>query len=335
LRDKRYSLGLLKEMTWLSGTESSFARAEETMVRIGHLKISDSTIWRRKEEWGARFLAVEEEQRHKANTPCSAHAFRAHALGSEKRMGMSIDGTKVHIRAEGWKELKVACCFDIEVYPTRNKDTGEWENLAHATHNEYVAHLGGPEVFGQKAWALAKRRGWEWAKDHQVIGDGAPWIWNLTQDYYYDAQQTLDYYHGTEHLAHVAALLHGEETPAYKRWYKAAHKALYQGHAELIAQKVVQEAAERSPEVAAGLLKEADYLETHKRRMQYQELRENDYVIGSGMVESAGKQFKARFCGPGMRWNRTGLERLIPIRAAVMGGSFDTMWHTVRNSPPT
>jgi hypothetical protein len=37
-------------------------------------------------------------------------------------------------------------------------------------------------VFGQKAWALAKRRGWEWAKDHQVIGDGAPWIWNLTQD---------------------------------------------------------------------------------------------------------------------------------------------------------
>ena len=31
------------------------------------------------------------------------------------------------------------------------------------------------------------------------------------------------------------------------------------------------------------------------------ELREEGYVIGSGMVESGVKRFKARFCGPGMR----------------------------------
>ena len=334
MEDKRYSLGLLKEMTWLSGTVNSFERAQEVMARIGHLAVSDSTIWRRKEYWGARFLAVEEEEQSKANTPCSVHTFRARVLGSEKRLGISIDGTKAHIRDEGWKELKVGCCFDIEVYPTRDKETGEWQNLAHATHNQYVAYLGGPEVFGHKAWALAKRRGWEWAKDHQAIGDGAPWIWNLVQDYYYDAQQALDWYHGTEHLAHVAVLLHGEETPAGKRWYRSAQTALYQGHAESIAHKVSRAATEYPKEVATELRKQADYLQTHKRRMQYQELRENGYVIGSGMVESGGKQFKARFCGPGMRWNREGLERLIPIRAAVMSGSFDTMWHAACNSPP-
>jgi hypothetical protein len=95
-------------------------------------------------------------------------------------------------------------------------------------------------------------------------------------------------------------------------------------------------AAQECPEaVAAEVCKEAAYLETHKRRMHYQELREDGYVIGSGMVESGGKQFKARFCGPGMRWNRSGIERLIPIRAAVMGGTFDSMWHKVYNSPPT
>jgi hypothetical protein len=80
--------------------------------------------------------------------------------------------------------------------------------------------------------------------------------------------------------------------------------------------------------------KEAAYLETHKRRMQYLELREEGYVIGSGMVESGAKQFKSRFCGPGMRWNRTGLERLIPIRAAIMSGCFDTMWQAAYSSPP-
>jgi hypothetical protein len=51
------------------------------------------------------------------------------------------------------------------------------------------------------------------------------------------------------------------------------------------------------------------------------------------MVESGGKQFKARFCGPGMRWNREGIKRLIPIRAAIMSSRFDTTWQAAYNSP--
>jgi hypothetical protein len=322
-------------MVWLSGTEKSFAHAEDVMRRIGHIEVSDSSIWRRKEMWGERFKEVEEVERVRANTLGSVAAFRARLLGSKQRLGVSMDGTMVHIRKEGWKELKVGCCFEIDVYPTRVRDTGDWEDLAHATHNQYVAHLGGPEAFGQKLWTLAKVRGCEGACDRQVIGDGAPWIWNLAGEHFYDAQQALDWYHVTEHLAAVATLLYGEGTLACKRWYKLAKKALYEGHAEAVAAKLTL-AAEECPEaVAAEVCKEAAYLETHKRRMHYQELREDGYVIGSGMVESGGKQFKARFCGPGMRWNRSGIERLIPIRAAVMGGTFDSMWHKVYNSPPT
>ena len=78
----------------------------------------------------------------------------------------------------------------------------------------------------------------------------------------------------------------------------------------------------------------AGYFQTHHRRMQYMELREEGYVIGSGMVESGGKQFKARFCGPGMRWNRSGIERLIPIRAAILSECFDSAWQTAYHSPP-
>ena len=67
--------------------------------------------------------------------------------------------------------------------------------------------------------------------------------------------------------------------------------------------------------------------------MQYMEFREDGFPIGSGMVESAAKQFKARFTGPGMRWSRNGLQRLIPIRAAVLSDSFDLLWASVFNSP--
>jgi hypothetical protein len=331
LQDKHYSPGLLKEIVWLSGTEKSFAHAEEVMERIGHLAISDSSVWRRKEQWGEVFKEVEDTERQRANTPSGANAFRERVHGSQQRIGVSMDGTMVHIRDEGWKELKVGCSFDIEVYPTWNKETQEWEDLAHAVGNRYVAHLGGAEVFGQMLWAEAKRRGWESAADRQVVGDGAPWVWNQVQDHFYDARQAVDWYHALEHLSDSARLLHEEGTPAARKWYKAAEKALYQGHAEQIAAALSEAAAGYPQEVADKLQNQAEYLDTHKRRMQYLELREEGYVIGSGMVESGGKQFKSRFCGPGMRWSRDGIERLIPIRAATMGGCFDAAWHTAYN----
>jgi hypothetical protein len=333
LKDKRYSEGVLKEMVWLSGVVDSFAEAERVFERIGHLAISDSSIWRRKEVWGEQFRAVEAAQREEANVLSSASQFRERVQGSEKRLGVSMDGTMVYIRDEGWKELKVGCSFEIEVLPTWNKETQEWEDLAHAVNNDYVAHLGGPEVLGQMLWAQAQQRGWEQAKDKQVIGDGAAWVWNITQDYFYDAQQTVDWYHATEHLSDIATLLRGEGTPAAKRWYKSAQTTLYQGHAERLASELNQVAADYPEDVARALRKEAGYLDKHKRRMQYLEMREEGYLIGSGMVESGGKQFKSRFCGAGMRWDREGIKRLIPIRAAIMGSRFDATWQLAYNLP--
>ena len=320
-------------MVWLSGAVDSFAEAEKVFKRIGHLTISDSNIWRRKEKWGERFKTIAEAEREKANTPASAGEFHERVLGSEKRIGVSMDGTMVHIRGEGWKELKVGCSFDIKVFPTWNKESQEWEDLAHAVDNRYVAHLGGPELFGQLLWAEAKRRGWEGAADKEVVGDGAPWIWNLVQDHFYDAREAVDWYHALEHLADTAGLLYEEGTPAAKKWYKSTEKALYQGHAERIAEELLEVAANYREEVADKLRNQATYLNTHKRRMQYLELREDGYVIGSGMVESGGKQFKSRFCGPGMRWSRSGIERLIPIRAAIMSRCFDKAWHAAYNAP--
>jgi hypothetical protein len=106
LRDTHYSEGVLKEMVWLSGDAHSFGDAEEVFKRIGHLAISDTSIWRRKEEWGERYKEIEEAEREKANTPAGAYEFQERVHGSEKRIGVGIDGTMVHIRDEGWKELK-------------------------------------------------------------------------------------------------------------------------------------------------------------------------------------------------------------------------------------
>jgi hypothetical protein len=68
--------------------------------------------------------------------------------------------------------------------------------------------------------------------------------------------------------------------------------------------------------------------------MQYLETREDGLPIGSGMVESGIEQFHARLTGPGMRWNRDGVERLLPIWAAVLSQRFDQVWNAVYNLPP-
>ena len=92
--------------------------------------------------------------------------------------------------------------------------------------------------------------------------------------------------------------------------------------------------ARDQPAVAEEREKEVGYFRNNQRRMNYLEMRAEGYPIGSGMVESAAKQYKARFCGSGMRWSRRGAERLLPVRTAIMSGRFDNMWHLAYNSPP-
>ncbi|MBK8049287.1 MAG: hypothetical protein IPK16_20525 [Anaerolineales bacterium] len=127
----------------------------------------------------------------------------------------------------------------------------------------------------------------------------------------------------------AARLLLQEGTPAYNRWLKRRKTLLYQGHAEKIAKELEKAATKQ----AAALTTAAGYFQTNKLRMDYIEMREQEWPIGSGMVESGAKQFKARFCGAGMRWSRKGAQNLLPIRAAVLSGRFDEMWTAAQNLP--
>ncbi len=333
LVEKHWSEGLAKDAVWLSGI-MDFEEAEEVLQRIGQVSISDSSIWRRAQEWGRRFREIVEAERIRANTLPEAWWETLHR-GSRPvgRMGVGMDGTMIHIRGEGWKELKVGCVFDVAVYPALDRHTGDIVELAHAVNNSYVAHLGGPEVFGQMVWAEAQRRGWEQASDTEVVADGAPWIWNLADDYFYDSRRIVDWYHATEHLAAAARLIKGEGTPAAKRWYNAQATVLFQGQAVRVAQMLEVE-ARRQPAIAEELEKEAQYFRNNQRRMNYLEMREEGWAIGSGMVESGAKQFKARFAGSGMHWSRSGAENLLPVRAAILSGRFDDLWQQAYNSPP-
>lgn len=108
---------------------------------------------------------------------------------------------------------------------------------------------------------------------------------------------------------------------------------LYQGQVWQVVRAIKRLAAQHL-QAAQELRKQAGYFERNKRRMQYMELREDGFPIGSGMVESGCKRFRARLTGSGMRWSRAGAERMIPVRAAILSNRFDEVWSAVYNSPP-
>ena len=92
------------------------------------------------------------------------------------------------------------------------------------------------------------------------------------------------------------------------------------------------------PERAEALGKAATYFSNNRDRMQYQDLREESWPIGSGVVESGVKQFKARVTGPGMRWSRAGAQNMLVLRAAILSGQkrFDDLWsRAYKNLPPS
>ena len=218
LKGTHWSEGVAKLAVWLSGL-IDFEQAAEVLERVGQIVISDSSIWRQVQKWGEKFQELEEKHVLPASQSGTALA---------PRMGVSMDGTMINIRQEGWKEVKVGCVFEVALGPAKDGRTGEMVELAHAKRNSYVAHLGGPERFGELVWAEARRRGWEHASDSEVVGDGAPWVWNTTATYFYNSWQVVDWYHATEHLWSAADNLYGVGTPETQRWFRKWETPLYQ-----------------------------------------------------------------------------------------------------------
>jgi hypothetical protein len=336
-----WSEGLEREAVYVSAAVGSFELAKSILKRIGQIEVSQPSIWRCTQAAGERFQTLEAYERARAGALPEAWQPVSRSAVADQRMGVALDGVMLHVREEGWKETKVGCVFEVALAPSQDPVTHETVETAHAVHNSYVAHLGGPEVTGELTWAEARRRGWEQAQDTVVLGDGAPWIWNQAALHFGTSLQVVDWYHAKQHLTTAAALLKAEGTPAFVRWLNSRETLLYQGQAARIADELDQAVSQGAPH-AETLAREAAFFRHNQLRMNYLEMREEGWpiacggrcAIGSGMVESAAKQFKTRFCGPGMRWSRKGAENLLPIRAALLSGRFDQMWAAAKNPPP-
>lgn len=315
LNTTAYSQQMAHKMVWLSGL-LPYEQCAAVFKEIGERFIPASSIWRQTQYHGERLQAHVKQQQEQVSVervvlPDARHD---HA----QRKAMSMDGGMVNIRGEGWRELKVGAVFDVETRLERNPQTKELEELAHGVNLHYTAVLGSKADFTPALWALAVEHDLPTARERAVLGDGAAWIWNVAEDVCPDGRQIVDWFHAVQHLADAATALFPNDNDAQQRqrWFKIHKDHLYMGRTH----KIIAALHKREQADLTG------YFETHQRRMQYLEFREDGFPIGSGTVESGVKQFKQRLTGAGMRWKADNAQRMLVIRAAVLGNDFSDLW---------
>jgi len=302
-------------MVWLSGL-LPYEQCQAVFEEVGERIIPASSIWRQTQRHGERLQRYVEQQRNQVSVERVVLPDALHDHNQPK--ALSMDGGMVNIRGEGWRELKVGAVFDVETRLERNPQTRQLEAMAHGVNVHYSAVLGSKEAFTPALWALAVEHKLPTAKARAVVADGAAWIWNVAEDVCPDGRQIVDWFHAVQHLTNAANVLYPDQQDATQRalWLKTYKEHLYMGRIH----KIIAVLRRRNCDHWAG------YFERHQRRMQYLEFREEGFPIGSGTVESGVKQFKQRLTGTGMRWKAVNANRMLLIRAAVLGNEFSALW---------
>jgi hypothetical protein len=300
-------------MVWLS-TQMTYEAAAEVFERIGRRQIPSVSIWRQTQKHGQRLEQIEQQKMQQVSVERVVLPIQRGA--PLERKGIRMDGGMVNIRGEGWKEFKVGTIFDVEQRWERDPATRDLLQIPHGVGMVYAAVLGSASEFAPVLWKLAFEQHIPQADDTSVTADGAEWIWNLVRDLFPDSLQIIDWFHACQQLSLASSALFPLNPDRATRWYAHRLDDLFLGAAASIALELE----------CADLPEHARYFRIHQRRMQYQEFREEGYPIGSGTVESAVKQFKARLTGAGMRWSRDGARQMLMLRASALDHSFDARW---------
>lgn len=286
-----------------------FAHASSLLYRLCGIAVPTSTVWEQVEREGAKLQDWYERQQQYSSPERTRWEERYYDPRACK--SISMDGGMVHIRTEGWKEFKVGCVSNIKT--DWSKPEGRTVRLGDSA---YTAVIGDVKGFSSAMWSLALAHQVQYAGRSAVTSDGANWIWRLCADLFPVSIQIVDWYHARQHLAQAAQARYPTQAEQAQRWYEHMSYALYRGEIW----KILDDLRHHH------LHDHATYFHTHQRRMQYQVFREDGFPIGSGAVESGIKQFKNRLTGAGMRWSRSGAERMLLIRSAVMADSLDRLW---------
>ena len=179
-----------------------------------------------------------------------------------------------------------------------------------------------PSEFAQRVEREAQRRGFDRAQRRVVVGDGAPWIWNLADEHFPGAIQIVDRFHAKQKLSDVAKSIYGPESGAGKEWGHQRHDELDAGDIEAVLD-ALRVHAPKDDEAR----KCVDYVQHNRERMRYAHFRAEGLCTSTGVVEAGCKVAIGTRCKrSGMHWTVAGADAIIALRCCKLSGRFKDFW---------
>jgi len=244
---------------------------------------------------------------------------------------LMVDGWFARFRGPGWGKQKTDA-ERVEWHEIKNgvfylhEQAGRTEGGRGVVADKIVVRTrSDPTDLGQRLHWEAVRGGLGRAKEKLVLGDGIAWIWNLKANRWPDARELLDFWHGGQHLWSLGRARHGMAENKAGPWVEKRLHRLRHGQEQRVLKEISRLRACRG-QAGEVVRKEKNYFAGQAQRMNYQEIADRDWPIGSGPVESSCRQDQCRFKRPGQSWTAEGFDNLSALDQARRNNHWDELW---------
>jgi len=313
-----YSAGVRRLISKV-GAYRPFGLGHQDLYELGDIRVSAKEVERVSEMVGYQVEA------------CPALEVTS-SIEAGSRMYVCMDGTGIPVvkketvgrQGKGGppktREVKLGCVFtqtavDHEGRPVREEGS-----------TSYTGAIEPADVFGRRLYQEAMRRGMDEAHEVCVLGDGAPWIWNLADEHFYGATQIVDLYHAREHYWNVARACFALDSAKLHAWTEDRRRELDDGNVEDVMAAIGQCAS--VPGCAHEVCsREHGYFERNKERMRYADFRQRGLFVGSGVLEAGCRTVIAqRLKQSGMHWTVRGANAIIALRCTILSNRWEDFW---------
>jgi Uncharacterised protein family (UPF0236) len=344
--ERRTSSGVQREISYLCG-RLTFEEAAETFCRQVPLGMSARqalTLMRPVGEGLARVQARQVECAQAQAKQARSDPRQERQTKEIERLYIEVDGVFARMRrgsvpmeheeqqrkGDVYREIKAGAVFRAERGSRRSElVSGVYVDTPAPDSLRYVARRTAKGGFDWLLYQLAEHCGLSRAQQVVVLGDGAPWIWNLATEHFPGAVQIVDLYHAKEHVWDVAQAVFGTGTAQGSAWATAACSLLEEGQTDALVSAIAAlPPIPPEPGQARSIPERAvDYFTRNAERMRYPLFRAQGMHLGSGIAEAACKTIvSTRAKRSGMRWTPEGIDALLPVRTAVLNGAYDSLW---------
>jgi len=321
---QQLSLALEDRLAFTITATASYEEAAAVAQKWG-VPVTDSALHALTQRLGSRSAAHTQERLQQP--PVEREPQRA----PTKLAVLMLDGWQVRQRGPGWGKRKTQ---------ENRVEWHEWKTGVYYRQEQAAQTAGGrgliagklvvgwqgdPVEFGRRLNWEAQHGGLGRARQALVVGDGAPWIWNLAHDRWAGATEVLDFYHATQHLWELGRALHGDNEAVTAGWVEPRRHQLRHGGEKQVLAEIARLKAPRGQR-GKVVVREQNYLATHAGRMHYQTIHRRGWPIGSGAVESACRQRQCRFKCSGQFWTPNGMRNLASLTEARHNHHWDQLW---------